>query len=355
MDAKQDFRAVRRTFLAVVTIVLAGSLSAQEAPTGKRVLGEYGLSGGDLRDLESGEVVTKLASEYEQSKRELAIDATVVIRKPLDELLAESTDEATLVPGKIILDHGIIESEADLDRITLPADRAEEARYWLNASPGDDLNLGPTDLAIINRVKQGRQRGETDLDLASRAVREVLKHRYREYRAKGLAGVEPYQRSRKNTVAAGAELEASNRTLNAIEKYYPDYYETLVDFPRAACCDHRFLWLMAKVRGRPTFILVHGVAYDTPEVALLTERHYYVSHSLNNLQLTLAWLPWDESSQNTYMGFVTSANSDFLTGFKGKLIRMLGANKGAEMIGDVLVEIRDDLESGEDPTRQFDD
>ena len=52
-------------------------------------------------------------------------------------------------------------------------------------------------------------------------------------------------------------------------------------------------------------------------------------------------------------GIATSANSDYLTGFVGKMIRVLGANKGAEMVGEVLVEIRDDLEAGVDPKDQY--
>ena len=35
------------------------------------------------------------------------------------------------------------------------------------------------------------------------------------------------------------------------------------------------------------------------------------------------------------------------------MIRVLGANKGAEMVGEVLVEIRDDLEAGVDPKDQY--
>lgn len=35
------------------------------------------------------------------------------------------------------------------------------------------------------------------------------------------------------------------------------------------------------------------------------------------------------------------------------MIRVLGANKGAEMVGGVLSEIRDDLEAGVDPTDKY--
>jgi len=323
---------------------------------GRTIMDELNMSAKEVQKLESGEVLTKLASEYEQSPRELAIDATVLIRKPLSELAAESEDDITLVPGKLILDSSEVLGEDDFAGVEFSAEEAEEARTWLNAEFGDDLNVGREDLAIIERIKADRG-GRGDVELGSEAARQVLLHRYRQYMRGGLEAIEPYARSKKKNVSVGEELRASNETLQLIEKHFPAYFRALVEFPMGAeCCKHRFMWLKAKVRGRPTFILVHRIVMETDEAVLVTERHFYVSHTLNSLQLTLGWVPYEtEGEETTYLGIVTSANSDYLTGFVGKLIRVLGANKGAEMVGGVLSDIRDDLEAGRDPANQYED
>jgi len=334
------------TFLAV--LAMSCPLSA-EILEGHTLLKKLHVSQKEIRKLESGEVVTKLASEFEQSPRELAIDATVIVRRPLQDLIAESEDEITLVPGKLILDSGELTGEGDFGAVAFSKDEAEEAKRWLDAVPGDDLNLGKKDLETISRLKAHRE-GRSDLELGSEAVREVLAQRFRAYLNGGLSAIEPYARSRDKEVSAGAELKLSNEQLFGIDKYFPSYFDTLVNFPsHSDCCEHRYMWMKAKVRKRPTFILVHRIVQESENFVLVTERHIYASHTLNSLQLTLGWLPYEESGGTTYLGIATSANSDYLTGFVGKMIRILGANKGAEMVGDVLVDIRDDLEAGREP------
>jgi len=303
----------------------------------------------EFTQLESGEVLTRLASEYEQTPRELSIDAAVIIRKPLRILIEESEDDVTLVPGRMLLASGELDEAVDFSAVRFEAAELKEARQWLNAKPGDDLNLGTTDLDTIAALKAGRQ-GRSDLELASEAVRQILARRFRQYVRGGLSAIEPYARKRNKRVSAGAELELSNRQLFGVDTYFPAYFETLVGFPNGdACCEHRFLWMKVRIRKRPAFILVHRIVQELPNALLLTERHFYVSHTLNSLQLTLGWLPYRQAGGDTYLGIATSANSDYLTGFVGKMIRTLGANKGAELVGEVLVDIRNDLEAATDP------
>lgn len=333
---------------ALFALLFACQLQA-ETPLGKTLLEGLDVDQKEITELESGEVLTKLASEYEQSPRELAIDATVIINRPLQELIEESEDAITLVPGKLILDSGELRGEADFHLVGFSEDEAEEAARWLNAEPGDELNLGERDLDIIAALK-ARREGRSDLELASECVRQVLARRYQDYLEGGLPAIEPYTRGRAKRVSAGAELKLSNEQLFAVDEYFPDYYDSLVNFPEdSACCEHRFMWMKARVRKRPTFILMHRIVQEPENAVLLTERHFYVSHTLNSLQLTLGWLPYKQAGENTYLGIATSANSDYLTGFIGKMIRVLGANKGAEMVGGVLADIRDDLEAGRDP------
>ena len=346
---------MRFNFLILATVVLFSSCCLADSPTGKVILKELNIRDAEIKSLENGEVLTKLGSEYEQSKRELAIDSTILIKKPLSVLWEESEDATTLIPGKLILSSSEVTSEADFASLEFTTEEAEEAALVLKAKHNDDLNLGEHDLAIIQKVKAQRN-GRSDIELASEAMRQILTGRYRDYMARGLQGVEPYVRKRNKSVSAGHELKLSNEQLIAVDKHFPAYFDTLVNFPASAgCCEHRFMWMKAKVRSRPTWILIHRILLSSDEAVLLTERHFYVSHTLNSLQLTLGWLPYGEDHQDTYLGIATSASSDYLTGFVGKMIRILGANKGAEMVGDVLVDIRDDLEAGNSLKEKYKD
>jgi len=342
------------SLLLCAALMFPATLGA-DAPTGKVLLRGLGLGAHEYEELESGEVLTRLASEYEQSPRELAMDAAVIIRRPLRELIEESEDDITLVPGKMILASGALHGPGDFSAIGFTDGEAEEAARWLTAKPGDDLNLGREDIAIIEQLK-GQRSGRSDLELASEAVRQVLSHRYTAYLDGGLSAIEPYVRRRGKQVSAGGELKLSNEQLFAVDRYFPSYFDTLVNFPNGdECCDHRFLWLKASVRKRPMFVLVHRIVQETDHAVLLTERHFHVSHTLNSLQLTLGWLPYEGTGEDTYLGIATTANSDHLTGFLGKMIRLLGASKGEEMVGGVLVDIRNDLEANRNPRENFDD
>lgn len=62
--------------------------------------------------------------------------------------------------------------------------------------------------------------------------------------------------------------------------------------------------------------------------------------TLNSVQVTLSWLPYDE---NTYMGVAMSASADILDSMMGKMLRLLGRNKAQDLVTDVMTEVRADL------------
>lgn len=108
------------------------------------------------------------------------------------------------------------------------------------------------------------------------------------------------------------------------------------------CCEHYMRWLKLEIRKRPTFALSHVVIQRTNEFVLLTERQYYIGHTANSIQITLAWLPYED---DTYMGLAVSASADILDSMLGRMLRPIGRNKAKDLVSDVLEEIRTDLES----------
>ena len=116
-----------------------------------------------------------------------------------------------------------------------------------------------------------------------------------------------------------------------------------MDYPEGAdCCKHSFYWIKVKIQRRPTFALVHRITLIGDDYALITERYYYASHSLNSLQVVVGWLPYGDG---TYMGLATSASADILSGLTGKFLRAIGRGKANELVGEVLQDIKSDLEA----------
>ena len=141
---------------------------------------------------------------------------------------------------------------------------------------------------------------------------------------------------------AGKELRLTNEQLVPVKQFFPAYYDTLVNYPASAdCCEHSFMWMKLKVAGRPLFSLVHRVTLVDEDFASITERFLYATHTLNSLQVTVVWLPFEDG---TYMGFATSASADMLSGFKGSLLRAVGRGAASDAVGEVVTDFRDELE-----------
>jgi hypothetical protein len=345
--------ANRRDLSAILKVVpllgmLAVALTQADTPRGEEILEGLSASPKEVEKLNQGGVVNFSGESWEQSKRELAADSVVIINKPLADVLEKTLDDASLVPANKILDSGDIHSLDDFAAISFLVNEhrdVDEANELLSTKNGKKMNLSKNEVALI----QSRS-GEIDkkapveerLALASDVMREILIARYQAYQQKGLAGIDPYVRSKKETVSVGNELRLTTEMHKPIEEYWPGYYSTLIDYPLSAeCCEHRFYWLKVKILKRPTWALVHRVTLIGEDFALVTERYFYTSHSLNSLQITVAWLPYGDGG--TYLGLATSASADVLTGFKGKFLRAIGRDKAGELVGDVLEDVQREL------------
>ena len=332
----------------IIASALLTSVNAEEF-SAKDVLISLDISEKDITKLEDGEVVTFSGEQYEQSKRELASDATVLINKSLDTVLAEINEQASLIPRSVTQGYQDINSEADFSgiRFSPTSDREfKEVELLHKLKKGEDYNLTAEEYATLTASLVATQNGtrEEKTEAASEAVRELLLGRYRAYITSGLNGIEPYLRGKKS-VNISNELRVTTETLDVVEDLMPNYYYNLMNYPDGAdCCQQRFRWIKVKLLKRPAFGLTHSTVYKSDDILIITERHFYVTHSLNTMQITVAWLPYEEG---TYMGLAMSAQANALDTFMGRFFRGIGRNMAEEMVGDVLVGIRSELEGGE--------
>ncbi len=315
-----DQRSLPRILIISTLLgLLSAGLAQAATPTGEEILEGLNASPKEITRLDQGGVVNFSGESWEQTKRELAADSVVVINKPLKDVLEKTLDDASLVPANKVLDSGDIQTLEDFSVIAFTADDRDikEAERILSAQTGKDLNLSKDEIAKIQSraAKLKRDTPDTErLAVASDAMRDILISRYQAYQEKGLAGIEPYARSSKKSVSVGDELRLTTEMHTPIEEFFPEYYATLVNYPENAdCCEHRFYWLKVKMVKRPAWALVHRITLQGDDFALVTERYFYTTHSLNSLQITVAWLPYGDGS--TYLGLATSASADILSGF----------------------------------------
>ncbi len=335
--------------LIIICITLALTLDAALADdhmlTGEMILDGLDMSPEERRRLAAGEVVAMDGEDWESTPRELAADATVLVHKSLDDVLEQVREVPSIIPQKYLIEYGDIDADTAFDGVGYTLDEYEHADNFLQAKVGKEFNLSNEEVAEIRRFAAGANSKQQRVEAASRAMRHILRTRFASYRADGLAGVAPYQRSKKKAISIGDELRVTTETFKPFSEYYADYYRVLHDYPDGAdCCDHVFRWLKARIKKKPTFALSHTIIQRHENYLLVTERHYYVSALLNSVQVTVSWVPWDEDTQ---MGLAVSASTDVLDSLLGKMLRGLGRNKARDLVGDVLTEIRDDLQQPE--------
>jgi hypothetical protein len=255
---------------------------------------------------------------------------------------AASLVQAQDLTADKVLD-GVNASASDLDSIAYTNDDYEEVERLLKAKPGKRFNFSSDEFKKLGEVqKQARSLDRAgQIEAASNFMREVLLNRYLSYENAGLAGIDGYWRSKRKTISIGDELRMTSEALDPLEGEFGSYYQLLLKYPEnAECCEHIFRWLKFDLRDRPTYSLSHSIIERTETHLVFTERHYYVSSSLNSTQISLAWIPFEEG---TYMGLAISASTDILDSFMGRMLRPLGRNKARDLVSDTLTEIRTDL------------
>ncbi len=330
-----------RTLSVSIVFLLAGATAGAETLTGADVVEGLDISDAEKRRLEAGEVLAMDGEPWENSARELAADAAVLVNRPLAEILEEVQEVPTIIPQKYLIEYHDIESADDFAAVAFAADEYEHADEFLKTKVGKDFNLSNEEVKALNAANASAKSREARLQAASDALRNILVARYEAYQQQGLDGVAPYQRSKKKAVSIGRDLKLTTEALQPISEYFSDYYQVMHDYPDGAdCCEHIFRWLKVEIRKKPVFALSHTIIQRRDTSLLITERHFYVSSTLNSVQVTVSWVPWDHDTQ---MGLAVSASTDILDSLLGKVLRPLGRNKARDLVTDVMTEMRDDL------------
>ena len=331
--------------LLILGCLFISSVRAQM--TGQQVLQGMGIAQSEIDQLESGNILAYSDAEYESTNRELAADAIALVDSDLSAVREALQGATTLIPTKDTIDLAEIKSTADFAGIEYVDDEFEEVERLFGAKPGKKFNFSAAEYAMLeSRLRPHRRASRADkIKVASDAIRELLIGRYDQYRASGLDGIAEYKRSRRKQINIGRELFLTTETFKPFADDFPQYFNVMGNYPDGTeCCESYFRWLKVKIRGRPVFVLAHTLIQETDDFILFTERHYFANNTLNSVQITLSWLPYDE---DTYMGIAMSASADILDSLMGRMLRPLGRNKAKDLVTDVMQDFRDELQTHE--------
>ena len=332
--------------LVTATISLL-ALAAQAEIDGNELIEGYGLSENEIAQLERGDVLTFSDEDYEFSKRELSADAMAYVEVRHQDVLEAVQQDATLIPVKLLKSYTRINDESDFSDVAFTAEEYGEVEKLFDDSIEKDFNLSATEQAFIRKELSPHQAGTEaeKIAAASDAMRAVLVGRYDAYRARGISAIEGYQRSGRKTVDVGAELQLTNDAAKAFEEDFPEFVRAMSAYPEGGeCCEHEFRWLKVRIRKRIAFALAHTMIQTTDEFAVITERYYFVSNTLNSVQLTVLWLPYGEEGGS--IGLAMSASADILDSMMGRMLRPVGRTLAKDMVTDAMEDVKADLEGG---------
>ena len=260
-----------------------------------------------LKALENGEIVIMNRPDTEVSN-ELNVIMTVLVPAPLDKTVDTLQRQSTAENGTGILAIGKIQGSTPLEieqafaPVMFTAEEKEEVRRMMTIEAGDQCNFSTEEIKLINRKAEalkGKQKdGPAAIEAMSTAIREVFKNRYLSYHSEGLGGLAPYRFGSDKQVAPSVELSEATEAMRLLRERFPEYYDCLRYYPakKGTTYTHQFYWAKQSESNRPLFLLKHWILDVRPDYALIAERRFYLSHSLNSLQVVIGCLPHGDST-----------------------------------------------------------
>src|SRR5215510_7658818 len=286
---------------------------AVELPTVDEVMKELKLSDSDREKVREGKIVDW--SPTEGSDRELALGMVFLVKVKKEDLEEMYREALSLKEVSVITAHGNLTGEGTMDQlaqVALKPNAEKEARRYLNAEPGDELNLDTKEIAGFQALKGGGDSNAVPVQKVEALIRQGLLARYQSYHKQGLAGIAPYERGHGKQRRAGDELLLSTKQLTGVAKHLPVFHKFLLSYPNglpreeAKNLEEFFFWLNIDIFRRPTYVLVHRMLYHVGDAALAVERQYYASHDYNSMLQGIAALPTKEGVFLFYIGRVST-------------------------------------------------
>lgn len=237
----------------------------------------------DRNKLAAGDIVWSAQPEREQSDRQLAALLLLRVPAPLSQVVDALEREPSLQMGRSLPLRG----DGDWAALATPLRQTlttAELKRLQNGAVDRSYNLDATEAA---RLSDGA--GQADpMARFETAWRDILRGRFEAYRQGGVDAVAPYTRNGKPIVQPGRQLAASTESLTFLREHYPRFIDSLLNYPkRDPALREQFFVTFDREGERPLYVLKHWLADIRPDQALIAERQFYISNTLDSLQVVI--------------------------------------------------------------------
>ena len=339
--ALSSWSSKRRSVLlgVLVLFLFEASLASAELPDAVTLMTELGLSKSEIASVHSGEMVSHAVEPA--SPRELVVGLAFKVPAPPSELMESLRTHGLDQVDSSVSQSGLISGDgvlADFEKLTFSKDPKARAKDYLQAKPGEDLNLSTNEIEAFRKLGAGAAPPAVEAQL-----RKMLLSRFQAYRSKGLDGIAPYARSGKDSLSAADELRTASKAAKALEKFVPEAYRLLSSYPQTKPkgTEESFGWSQFEAHGVPTIALTHYLFVPEGEAFIVVQRQFYVSASYNAEHALAAFLP---TSGGTVVVYVNRTSTDQVTGFGGGAKRSIGSKLLASQIASLFETASKSLE-----------
>jgi len=321
--------------VATLALVAMHDIAAAQ-PSATAVLTDAGFSASDVHSALGGELVS--ADAPPASERDLSVAMAFLVKTSPEDLSRHIMAGALAGTDPQVRAHGAFSnpgSVADLSGLQIAPD---VARAFLQAKPGEALNLAGTEIAAFNALQ-----GAADPAQAARAqLHSMLLARLQAYRASGLNGIAPYARGGGADTNVGNELREASTALRVLAKYLPAFQAVLVGYPTTTLPGMReeFYWVDYDIDGTATYALTHVLSAADGAGRVVAQREYYVSTGYNCEQAVAGLLPVQEG---TLVAYVNHTFTDQIAGLGGSMKRRIGQHLMADKLTTLFEQERSRL------------
>lgn len=315
---KTTTKSLCRRLVLILGMSAVIQVHAANLPDAQELMQVLGIDRKELANLDRGEIVPFEVAEG--GEKELAAGVVLYLPGSPSKIIQFINDKGLAAIDSDVIAQGVIPAQATLDAFKGFALKAgaDEAKAFLKAAPGSRFNLSAEEFQALRDTRSAQSDG------ASQAYRKILLERWQSYRKNGLKGIAAYDRGNGIEANPAGELRDATEANKLLARYFPELYKAWLNYPAAvpSGAKERFVWFNRKVEGRPTVILGHTVMFSAGELGeVILSRQFYVGHSYNSNQLTVACLPYRNGSLVFY---ANRSFTDQVTGLGSSLKRSIG-------------------------------
>ena len=294
-----------KLFLSILCylLVFINTSFAAELPATSTLLLETPFSAEHTQQVLAGKITT--TDIVPVSKNELAQGVACLVKNDAQINLDTIRQGTWLAPEQHILSSSLVAENAtltDFAGIRFGTRNEHELQRFIDAEAGRELNLSAQEISEFAKLKQA-QNNQLVVQNTELLIQNILLNRYKQYRKLGLKGMPPYARGGNKHTQPANQLQTSLEESLGLKKLYPKLYSLLKDYPQDInhALVEDYYWYLVNLGDRPAVGLSHRIHSNNGAATLLIERGYYISHTLDSVQVFVGLIPVQEGALLLYI------------------------------------------------------